>query len=56
MLVKPPQTLEEFTKVRETILELMANPYFDQFMFLSLSDKLDKANAKIEELSQPKKI
>ncbi len=46
-------TLEEFKKVRETILELMANPYCDQFMFLSLSEKLDKANAKIEELSQP---
>lgn len=45
-------TLEEFKKVRETILELMANPYCDQFMFLSLSEKLDKANAKITELSQ----
>ena len=47
-----PKTLEDFKKVRETILELMANPYCDQFMFLSLSIKLDKTDAKIEELGK----
>jgi hypothetical protein len=51
MIVEPPKTLEDFQKVRETILELMANPYCDQFMFLSLSEKLDKADIKIKELS-----
>lgn len=60
MIVEIPKTLEDFKKVRETILELMANPYCDQFMFLLLSHKLDKTNAKIEELSnnymnEPKK-
>ena len=50
MKVEMPKTLEDFHKVRETILELMANPYFDQSMFLSLSKKLDKTNAKIKEL------
>lgn len=43
-----PETLEDFLKVRETILDLMANPYCDQFMFLSLSEKLDKTNEKIK--------
>jgi len=52
MKVEPPKTLEDFKKVRETILELMANPYCDQFMFLSLSEKLDKTNTKIEQLAQ----
>jgi hypothetical protein len=52
MIVEMPKTLEDFKKVRETILELMANPYCDQFMFLSLSEKLDKTDAKIEELSK----
>lgn len=51
MIVEAPKTLEDFKKVRVTILELMANPYCDQFMFLSLSEKLDKANAKIDELN-----
>jgi len=52
MIVEMPKTLEDFKKVRETILELMDNPYCDQFMFLSLSDKLDKTDAKIKELSK----
>lgn len=52
MIVEMPKTLEDFKKVRETILELMANPYCDQFMFLSLSEKLDKTDAKIEELNK----
>jgi len=30
----------------------MANSYCDQFMFLSLSEKLNKTDAKIEELSK----
>lgn len=47
-----PKTLDDFKKVRETILELMANPYCDQFMFLSLSEKLDKTDAKIKELNK----
>jgi hypothetical protein len=51
MKVEPPKTLEEFKKVRESILELMANPYCDQFMFLSLNDKLTATDAKINELS-----
>lgn len=48
--IEPPKTLEDFQKVRETILELMNNPYCDQFMFLTLSEKLDKTNEKIEQL------
>jgi hypothetical protein len=50
-----PKTIEDFVKVRETIFELMANPYCDKFMFLSLSEKLDKTNAKIEELKNENK-
>jgi len=52
MKVEMTKTMEDFKKVRETILELMANPYCDQFMFLSLSEKLDKTDQKIEELKK----
>ena len=52
MIVEMPKTLEDFKMVRKTILELMANPYCDQFMFSSLIEKLDKTNAKIDELSK----
>ena len=50
MIVEPPKTVEDFEQVRLTILELMANPYCDQFMFLSLSEKLDNVDSKIVEL------
>jgi hypothetical protein len=50
MIIQGPKTLEDFQEVRQTILELMANPYCDEFMFKSLSDKLDSVNVKIEEL------
>jgi len=50
MIIEPPKTLEDFQQVRQTILELMANPYCDQFMFLLLSEKLDKVDSKIVEL------
>ena len=52
MKIEMPKTLEDFRKVRETILELMANPYCDHFMFLSLSEKLNRTDAKIEEMSK----
>jgi hypothetical protein len=55
MKVEMPKTLEDFKTVRETILELMDNPYCDQFMFLSLSEKLDKTDQKIEELQNKSK-
>lgn len=51
MKVETPKTLEDFKKVRESILELMNNPYCDHFMFLSLSKKLDEVNTKIEQLT-----
>jgi len=50
MKVKMPKTIEEFQAIRKTILDMMANPYCDEFMFRSLSDKLDKTDAKIVEL------
>ena len=51
MKVEPPKTLADFKKVRESIIELMGNPYCDQFMFLSLNDKLAKTDEKIKELT-----
>lgn len=54
MIIEPPKTVGDFKKVRETILELMSNPHCDQFMFLSLSEKLDKTDAKIKELQSKK--
>lgn len=50
MIIKPPETKEDFLKVKESILELMGNPYCDQFMFLTLSDKLDNVNKILKEL------
>jgi hypothetical protein len=50
MKIEPPKTLKDFEQVRLTILELLANPYCDQFMFLSLSKKLDEVDSKIVEL------
>lgn len=50
MILEPPKTLEDFEKIKETIVELMGNPWCDQYMFLSLEKKLEKVNAKIEEL------
>ena len=52
MIVEAPLTLDEFKRARQTILELMANPYCDQFMYLSLIEKLDKTDDKIKELSK----
>lgn len=52
MIVEAPKTLEDFKQVRETILELIANPYCDKSMKVSLNERLDKTNAKIEELSK----
>lgn len=49
--IQPPKTLEDFKKIRQTTIELMANPYCDQFMFLSLNDKLTNIDLKIKELS-----
>ena len=43
-------TLENLEKSLKSILELMANPYCGQFMFLSLIEKRDKTIAKIEKL------
>lgn len=51
MIIEPPKTLEELEKVRESIINLMGNPYCDQFMFLSLSEKLDKIDLIIRELT-----
>jgi hypothetical protein len=55
MIIDMTINLENIEKSRQAILDLMASPYCDQFMFLSLSEKLDRANAKIEELKQKEK-
>lgn len=47
MIIEPPKTKQELLAARKTIVELMANPYADQFMFLSLSKKLDEIDIKI---------
>lgn len=50
MKVKMPKTIEEFEAVRKKILDMMGNPYCDEFMYRSLRDKLDRTDAKIVEL------
>ena len=56
MIIEPPKTVLDFKRVEKSILELMANPYCDQFMFLSLSDKLDKCQNKIKELEELRNV
>jgi hypothetical protein len=51
-IIQPPTTLQDFEAVKKSIVELMGNPYCDQFMFLSLSKKLKNVNKKIEELKK----
>lgn len=50
MILEPPKTLNDFRKIRASILKLMGNPYCDKFMLDSLSKKLEKADIKIKEL------
>jgi hypothetical protein len=51
-VLKPPYTIEEWQKIRETTVSLMGNPYCDEFMFRTLSDKLDKIDAEINKLKK----
>lgn len=50
MKVEPPKTLEDFITIKKTILELMENPYCDNSMRKSLTERLKKTEAKISEL------
>lgn len=50
MIIQPPKTIEDFEAIKETILELIANPYCDKSMLSSLNKRLDKTNEKINEL------
>lgn len=54
MIIEPPKTIEDFEKVRESILEMMGNPYCDHLMFDSLSRKLDATDKEIENLKNGK--
>ena len=50
MSVRPPQTIEDFKKILDSISELQSNPYCDHLMFMALVDKREKVEAKIAEL------
>lgn len=52
MIIEGPKTIEDFKKARETVLELMANPYCDSSMLKSLYEKRDKIDLKINELEE----
>lgn len=49
-IVKPPETIADWEKCADSTRELMANPYCDIHMFVTLTDKLKNINEKIEEL------
>ena len=51
-LIKPPVTLEEHESVRDSIINLMGNPYCDISMFLSLKGKFEAVDRKIEALKR----
>jgi hypothetical protein len=55
MIVEPPKTVGEFEEVRKSILDLMGNPYCDHIMFISLTERLEKVDAKIDELKAQNK-
>lgn len=55
MIIEGPKTIEDFKKARETVLELMANPYCDSSMLKSLCEKRDKIDLKIKELEEEQK-
>tara|TARA_R110000851_G_scaffold209021_1_gene361424 strand:- start:293 stop:460 length:168 start_codon:yes stop_codon:yes gene_type:complete len=55
MIIEPPKTVEDFEKVLSSILEMQGNPYCDHLMFMSLVDKREKVEAKIEELKAERK-
>jgi len=56
MKIEAPKTVLDFKRAEKSILELMANPYCDQFVFLLLSDKLDKCQNKIKELEELRNV
>jgi len=45
--IQPPKTVEDFENIRITTLELMGNPYCHEFMFRTLSNKLDVIDGEI---------
>ena len=55
MIIEPPKTIEDFRKVRSSILKLMDNPWIDGSMCSSLTMKLTKVNDKIEDLEAERK-
>jgi len=55
MIIEPPKTVEDFIKVRNSILKLMDNPWIDGSMYSSLTMKLTKVNDKIEDLEAERK-
>ena len=52
MIIKSPKTIEDFENVKNTILELMNNPYSDYNMFLNLSKRLRDINSEIDKLKE----
>ena len=50
MIIKPPEPVEEFEKVLQSILEMQGNPYCDHKMFMDLLDREVEVRDKIEEL------
>jgi len=55
MIIESPKTVEEFEDVRKSILDLMGNLYCDLLMFMSLTERLKKVDAKIDELKAQSK-
>ena len=50
MIIKPPETVEEFYKVLQSILEMQGNPYCNHKMFMDLLDREVEVRNKIKEL------
>jgi hypothetical protein len=50
MIIETPKTKEDFEAIKQTIIELMQNPYADERMIEKLKVKLINTENKLKEL------
>jgi hypothetical protein len=51
-IIKPPETLADYHKIRESIVQLLSNKYADEKMFLGLNEKIKQVSEKIKTLEK----
>ena len=51
MIIEPPKTLEDFKRVRDSIIDLMKNPWIESYHWHDLKKKLEAVEEKINTLN-----